>query len=593
MLLAVTFLIFRSILTPAQDVVSRAVWTGAKVDLFGRVSPNGEFISFTDWAGDHDLAIHDLRTNTDRLLTANRTAQQSSVGEAQWSAISPDSQQVAYTWVTANGTEVRIAAAASPKPARTLLTLKDTEVAVRDWSPDGKLLALNLSSKDSTDIAVATVADGSIRHLASHDLRSVQRMFFSRDARYLAFDVPAPSDDDQQRRDVFIMRVSDGREVRAVSHDADDVAAGWSTDGAQLLFTSDRDGTRSLWKVSVSDGRTRGRPEMVRSNVSSSISLGVTDAGVVHLYRHVGNHDVRVAPIDLSAGTVGRSIEFTRGVLPSAMIPHWSPDGRFLLYQTKGDDEGLAIRTIATGEVRRMRVGRKVPDPRWSPDGRSILVGSTDNQGREGIVQIDVPGGRTRLLVRTDRGGGFTRPRWSPDNTRIYYVAPVTRGEVAIHERELRSGVEREVLRGDISLQYEVAPTPGGQFLAVAMQIDPATVSVFLKSISGSERRELLRLPAGTLVPNAIAWAPDGRSLLNVRRAGKSVELWLVDVNSGRERKLAADTSSWALTLIDGPQQPPVGASLSPDGRSIAFVAGKSGTEVWAVNGPPSSIVKR
>jgi len=46
----------------------RAVWTGPKVDLFGRVSPDGRFITFTDWSGLADLALHDLQTNTDRLL---------------------------------------------------------------------------------------------------------------------------------------------------------------------------------------------------------------------------------------------------------------------------------------------------------------------------------------------------------------------------------------------------------------------------------------------------------------------------------------------------------------------------------------------
>ena len=50
----------------------RAVWTGPKADMFGRVSPDGRFISFTDWSGFQNLSLHDLRSNADRPLTGNK-----------------------------------------------------------------------------------------------------------------------------------------------------------------------------------------------------------------------------------------------------------------------------------------------------------------------------------------------------------------------------------------------------------------------------------------------------------------------------------------------------------------------------------------
>ena len=72
----------------------RAVWTGPKVDMFGRVSPDGKFISFTDWDGFSNLALHDLTSNTDHTLSGNKSWQNEdpSAGEAEFSAVSPDGE---------------------------------------------------------------------------------------------------------------------------------------------------------------------------------------------------------------------------------------------------------------------------------------------------------------------------------------------------------------------------------------------------------------------------------------------------------------------------------------------------------------------
>src|SRR5438874_2684049 len=48
-----------------SGVTTRQMWTGPKVDNSGTVSPDGRFLSFTDWETG-DLAIHDLRTSQDR-----------------------------------------------------------------------------------------------------------------------------------------------------------------------------------------------------------------------------------------------------------------------------------------------------------------------------------------------------------------------------------------------------------------------------------------------------------------------------------------------------------------------------------------------
>lgn len=260
----------------------RAVWTGRKVDLFGRVSSDGRFISFTDWGGFGDLALHDLRTNTDRLLTGNTGGDDWS--EALYSAFSPDGQHVAYGLLSSKKREIRIVpvSGAGAQRPRTLLTFRADEVrslGVRDWAPDGKTLAIGTGRSDGTSqIILATISDGAMRVLKSTGWRGAGPMFFSRDSRYLAFDLPA-NDEDNAQRDVFILAVDGSRETKVVADAADDLVAGWSPDGRHLLFSSTRTGAASLWALPVSEGHPAGQPQLVKTDIGSTYPSASHTAG--------------------------------------------------------------------------------------------------------------------------------------------------------------------------------------------------------------------------------------------------------------------------------------------------------------------------
>lgn len=562
--------------TQTESTMSeRAVWTGRKVDPVSRVSPDGRFISFADWLEFSNLSLYDFQTGKDRPLTGNRgwAATEPNWGEAQFSAVSPDNQYAAYGWFPAKGpSEVRIvpvAESANQQP-RTLVKFDDASPEVRDWSPDGKLLALTVYRLNGSEVAVANVGDGSIRVLKRNAGGSP--MFFSRDSRYLALN---------QSGDVILLAVDGSREVRAVENPANDRVAGWSPDGKYLLFTSTRTGERSLWAQRVSEGRPQGQPSLVRPDVGSSASLGVTDRGALHLYKVVSDRDVKIARVDLQAGTlVGEPLHFSKGMPPDLWTPHWSPDGKFLAYPIRNEDDGdgLAIRSVETGDARWLRSLAKVQELRWSPDGRS-LIAKGEKSKDEGIFQIDVQSGETTFIVPT---GGGSHPRWAADSSKIYYLKRDLKSQIL--ERDLRSGIEREIF-SPASTPHDIEVSPDGRHLAVRTRIDPvsSTSSIWIAPVAGGQPRELVRIPAAATFQNPwsqIAWTPDNRGLVTVRKSGALVELWLVEIETGNARKLNIDVSGWTLSKSEGPGS---GFSLSPDGKSIAFVSGKHEREVWAL----------
>lgn len=135
--------------------------------------------------------------------------------------------------------------------------------------------------------------------------------------------------------------------------------------------------------------------------------------------------------------------------------------------------------------------------------------------------------------------------------------------------------------------------SPDGRTLAVlttpgSRTTDPSLQqkALILVSVADGSSRELVRLSPQEALPQqrTIAWTPDSRSVLFAKAVGGQPELWSLDTASGATRRFDVDGTDWKAAMqagdfnfLDG------GFSLSPDGRRVAFLMGKSGAEVWAL----------
>lgn len=553
----------------------RAVWTGPNVDLSGRVSPDGRFITSVDWNNGR-LMMHDVATNVDRALTPAAVPTYSQA--AQWSAISRDGKQIAYEWMGNGRVEVRIATLPGSGflEPRQVVIADAASFSSFDWSPDGKWIATTFARTDGTgQIGLIAVADGSYRSLKSVDrsvlntLRNLTSIFFSPDGKYLAYDRP-PTDTSQQK-DVFLLAIDGGREIPAVVHSANDALMGWSPDGTRLLFRSDRAGSWGLWAQPFVDGRAQGAPELLKPDIGRSVSLGVTASGALYLHKGLSTRDIAIAPIDLEAGKLlGPPVGFPQGFLGGAGNPTWSPDGRFLTYPVSCDNGCIAIRSIATGQVRRLAPTIRDIGPHvWSPDGRSLLA---VGRGGQGMFRIDVQSGEA-TPVMSDLLGPVIG--WSPDRMKVY-----SNRSDRVVERDLASGSERVVHQEAGGLTFTQL-SPDGQYVLGVSRFDASTQtgSILLVPVAGGQPRELLAQREGFGRP--FQWTPDSSAVIITKNPfSRSRELWLVPATGGAPRKLDIDPGVWMEDMTGGGD---MGFSVSPDGRSIAFQTGKSGAEVWAL----------
>ncbi len=568
-------------------VAYRQVWTGPKVDTDGRVSPDGRYLSYVDW-DTGDLALHDFATGGDRRLTDKGTWEKSSEF-AEESAISRDGKQVAYAWFDgAERYELRVAnlpASGLVQPKRLVGSQDVLWIAPYDWSPDGRWIAVSVQRKDkSIQTGLVSIQSGSLRVLRSG--RDDGHMFFSPDGKFLAVAHNSPGRPTRDL-DVTLLAVDGSGETPVVAGPARDSVLGWSPDGKQLLFASDRTGSTAVWGIRMSNGKPLGAPVLLRPDVPAD-SLGITSAGALYVGSQIDGRDVHVASLDFDTGRLlsppVRPIETFVG---SNAQPDWSPDGKFLAYTSvhsrAGGNKVLAIRTLDTGLTRELHPNLEGFNwPRWAPDSCSFVSQGTDARGRQGIYLIDAQSGAATLVVaKAVDGNPLQRPQWSPDGKRIYYSTKLPgSGEVAIIQRNLESGAERSVIRrqglaGGELQGWELSPD--GRSIAVWWVAGnepsrPSSSTILLVPTAGGEPREVWHATAtdGGL-RLSVAWGPGGRTVLVVKGVSAGAHLWSIAIDGGEQRKMD-------LSLQSG-----YGVRVHPDGRQVAYLDGENKFEIMVL----------
>src|SRR5207302_1186452 len=202
--------------------------------------------------------------------------------------------------------------------------------------------------------------------------------------------------------------VDGNHEVAAVGHPSHNAVMGWSPDGRYLLFSSDRSGSKGLWAAPVADGKTQGAPSILKADIGSGWSLGITSSGTMYVWKDINATYVQIAPIDLIAGKLAAKPNDTvQRFVASRGRPSWSADGKYLAYTSCGPGGGgpciIFVLTRETGLVREIHPRLSYfQQLRWSPDGGTLLTSGTDLMGRRGIHLINVNSGEASTVINTD-----------------------------------------------------------------------------------------------------------------------------------------------------------------------------------------------
>lgn len=567
-------------------------------DLTGSVSPDGRHYAFTDWTTGN-LVVKDLKTGEERRLT-DKDSWLDANEYALYPRISPDGNQIAYCWNNEEGfCELRLIGL-DGSGARVLYRREQTPSIAHDWSPDGKQVLASVGKQ----MALISVADGSVRILKDFAWSAPLEMRFSSDGRYIAYDMPPR--EDSADRDIFLLATDGSFDVPLVEGPAYEFVLDWTPDGRWLMFASDRDLAvgfgRHAWFLEIVDGQPQTDPELVKPEIRLVRGLGFGPGGS-YFYCCDGftaaggaSGGIFVASLDPNTGTLGPSTKLGAGI-GFRTSAEWSPDGRYLAYARLAwpQPATLKILSVETGEERRLGLTlfRSAQlglfQPRWSRDGRSLLVvakvpaRTVFGSGDHGTYHIDARSGEVTLVIPDCCVWGV----WPSDETVIFtkFTSDEVGGPLSIVVKELDTGRERELYQAasPVNLSH-LALSPDGRWLAfVRYNAEEEKTALIVMPIAGGESRTLVELPPPMRDPYsnspvfALTWTPDSRHIIYapttvsaepdeglIRQYSGAEEpmLWRVPAEGGKPEELGKLSVGIPYSL-----------SIRPDGLRIAIAA--------------------
>lgn len=251
------------------------------------------------------------------------------------------------------------------------------------------------------------------------------------------------------------------------------------------------------------------------------------------------------------------------------------PQGRELVFSLLGD---LYLLPIEGGQARRITSGAAFDvQPRFSPDGQTIAFAS-DRSGLENLWICDRQGAALRQISK-DTKRTVSQPAWSPDGMYLLGRKRITDlsslGTVELWMYHLKGGEGVQVTNKDSQPDAAEAQfSPDGRFIYFAGRA--ARFRYDRSPDDGIWQIQRFDRQTGVITPITAEFggaaaprlSPDGRSVSLIRRVRGKSYLELLDLASGRMRRLAGpvERDNQEGFAFHGTYP---GYAWTPDGQSI------------------------
>ncbi len=382
------------------------------------VSPDGRHVAFV-WDGDgsnYDIYVKPLPTGEPVRITTN-------LAHDLHPAWAPDGRDIAFLRVSPSGSQVIVIPAAGG-PERILgelhsnvsLWKADASQMVGSlgpsWAPDGESIIVD----DGGGLYLWPLAFAAHRQLTSPP--ATANDFFpavSPDGASLAF-VRQTSN---STADLYLATLSDASSPRRLTHDKTDIRGiTWAPDGRSIIFSSEREGTYTLWQVFISDGHI----EAVPTNSMQAVGPSISREGSLLAYTEL-TQNTNIWRQPLGEGSYSGNSGAVRLIASSHRnnSPQYSPDGHKIAFisDRSGSWELWVCQADGSSPHQLSNFhGPLVGTPHWSPDGKWIAFDARPGE-HSAIFVISSDGGKPKQI--SNNSFEERMPNWSADGLSLYF----------------------------------------------------------------------------------------------------------------------------------------------------------------------------
>jgi Tol biopolymer transport system component/DNA-binding winged helix-turn-helix (wHTH) protein len=524
--------------TPKAAIIPFTTYPGS--EEFPAFSPDGNQIAFV-W--DNQVYVKIVGTEKPLRLT-NET------GDYRTPIWSPDGRYVAFIRnLGEHNVIVKVPALSGPE---ILLAQIAHDGRGLSWTPDGKTLAVSDIEQPEERYAIflLSLETGAKRKLTRPDQAYDDYPVFSPDGQTVAFIRIASG----RQSELFVVAAAGGEPVRLTFDNSLISGLAWTPDGREIVFSSNRAGPSSLWKVPV----TGGEPKRLAAAGLNARSLSISRTGNRLAYREAFD-DTNIwrieVPVSAGRGSASSSDTATQLISSTRLdhSPQISPDGKKIAFiSDRSGREAIWICDSDGANAVQLESEYISGTPRWSPDGQYIAFDSRKDDTSD-IYVVSTQGGAPRRLT----GSGFHElmPSWSRDGQWVYFRSNRS-GSFEIWKIPAAGGESVQMTKQG---GFEAFESPDGKFIYFTKGRGPG--GFYKLPVAGGEEVEVPELA------NAGYW-----------------RYWVVG-NEGIYFVAETDSRHWAIKLFsfasrkvkriavmnEPPIAGPPGLTVSPDGRFILY----------------------
>jgi serine/threonine protein kinase/Tol biopolymer transport system component len=336
---------------------------------------------------------------------------------------------------------------------------------------------------------------------------------------------------------LWVRQMAGGQPIRLTSDAADDVQPDFAPDGTQIVFRSERDGG-GIYMMPALGGETRliarhGRNPRFSPD-GSRIAYWVGD--------RQASSEIYVVP---ASGGQAKALAL-HPATESARYPIWSPDGKYLLFSARTSQQDPYDWWVASAETG--AASRTGAFPVLEKAG--LLTSYALAPGTWLDDRILFCAGPKRQSLP---GGHIPNPNES---------ANLWQASISLSDRKITEPPKRLTFGTDLTTRFSVASTGQVVFSSLAENID--VWSLPADSSKGKVLGPPERLTQDTAADSYPSVTPDGKRMLFWSDRSGNADIWIKDLNTGRESRLTLDPDYETFPIV------------SPDGSNFAYWSAQS-----------------